>query len=345
MPQMKRVDRLLDILLKAGVLQRLRRFLPNVVTVLNYHRVAELKDHEYKPNISASPASFERQMEYLSKHYNVITCDELTACLKGGAALKPHSALITFDDGYFDNLSAACPVLRKYGLPAVIFLATDYIGGNAPFFWDCAAYCFSMTDLNAAELPVTGRASWTNRAERERMMNRWVNKIKRLPNAQRIEALEKLPGALGVNIPVDAFKGLYLTWDQVRELTRNNIQMGAHTASHPILTRVSLEIVREELEGSRRKIENELGLPVKSFAYPNGQAEDFSPEIEDIVRETGFDLAFTLIPGPTRYNTIRRDTYAIRRIFISHSDGFSRFVAKLSGFELLLQAVRNRFAH
>lgn len=343
MSRRKYVERILNISLRVGVFDWARRFMPNVLTILNYHRVAErVEDFAFKPNISADVASFTRQMEYLKKNYNVISSFRLAAWLRGDEELSPHAALITFDDGYSDNYSVAYPILKKYELPATIFLATNYIGNNTPFPWDYAAYCFFLTEKTSAHLPAVGFASWKDRTDRERVMKRWVNRVKRFPNEEKSRALKELSLALDAVVPKDAFDGLYLTWDQVRELAGNGIAMGAHTASHPILTSIPLQSAREELEISKKKIEAETGLPVESFAYPNGLNDDFSPAIVELVREAGFATAFTLITGPTRRKSVRKYPHTIRRIFIDRFDAFPRFLAKLVGLHRVSHVLSGR---
>jgi peptidoglycan/xylan/chitin deacetylase (PgdA/CDA1 family) len=109
--------------------------------------------------------------------------------------------------------------------------------------------------------------------------------------------------------------------------------MAAHTASHPILTRISLDEASTELLRSKRNVEEEIGKPVLSFAYPNGQAADFNNEIMDRVHQAGFEIAFTLLPGPTQRATVLKSPLAIRRIFLSYTDSFPRFAAKLVGLD------------
>jgi peptidoglycan/xylan/chitin deacetylase (PgdA/CDA1 family) len=246
MSRRKYVERILNIFLRVGMFDRARRFMPNMLTILNYHRVVDrVEDFAFQPNISADVASFTRQMEYLKRNYNVISSSRLAAWLRGEEELSPHTALITFDDGYSDNYSVAYPILKKYELPATIFLATNYMNNNSPFPWDYAAYCFFLTEKTSAHLPAVGFASWKDRADRERVMKRWVNRIKRFPDEERSRALKELSHLLGVVVPGNVFDGLYLTWDQVRALAGNGIAMGAHTASHPIMTSIPLQSARE----------------------------------------------------------------------------------------------------
>lgn len=335
--------RILNILFRTGVLGALRRMHRNSLTVLNYHRVEDASKpgfNTYKPNVSATPEMFAAQMAYVKRHYNVITCDHLVAWLQRKTKLPPYPALITFDDGYKDNLVHAYPILRQHGLSAIIFLATAYIGGSIPFYWDYVAYCFYHTQRDSIQLTPFQSVSWSDDRSRDRAISRWIELVKRLPDHDKQEKVRALPAQLNLSVPDHAFAGLCLTWEQVREMQGSGLEFGAHTVNHPILTRVPLSSAAVELADSKSRVEAELGKPVISFAYPNGQAEDFSAGVVELVRKTGFHLAFTLMPGPSRVAVVRENPLTIRRIFLARSDTLPRFAAKLVGGEYLNSVLR-----
>jgi peptidoglycan/xylan/chitin deacetylase (PgdA/CDA1 family) len=333
------LDIALELMIRGRIFDGARLLNPKALTVLNYHRI----DDPFRPgfntfklNVSATPESFSQQMAYVKKNYNAITCEHLAAWLDGKIDLPPRALIITFDDGYYDNLAHALPVLKANNLPSVIFLTTDFMGASAPFYWDFVAYCFLFTRRDHADLPAMGLQSWNDESTRDAVMHRWIESVKILPEAEKQQAIQDIADILDVSVPAKAFFDLYLTWDQVRELSQSGVEFGAHTASHPILTRISIEQVREELEKSKKRIEEEIKKPVISFAYPNGQGGDFSPQVIDAVSKAGIKVAFSLLPGPTRYSTVRKNPLQIRRIFLGYHDTFPRFVAKVAGVNRLL---------
>ncbi|PWH11786.1 MAG: hypothetical protein DDG60_16550 [Anaerolineae bacterium] len=328
----------LALAFRVGLFDRLRLLHAQSLTVLNYHRIDHFDSPEFdlfKPNVSATPQEFSRQMDYVRGRYNVISVQQLAAWLKGEASLPPHAALITFDDGYADNLTYAFPILKACNLPAVIFLTTGFLETTRPFYWDLVAYCFHHTRRDSVILPGLGERFWNSVPQREKIMRAWIEMLKTLPDDEKNARIENLPASLGVSIPEKRFAGLYLTWEQIRTMHRQGIEFGSHTVSHPILTRISLEQVHRELTESRRTLEQEIGEPVVSLAYPNGQATDFSPAVVHAAQQAGFLLAFSLLPGPTRYQTVRRSPFTIRRIYIGNTDTLPRFAAKLSGLARL----------
>jgi len=322
----------MEFLDRMGVYGAVRQSSPTVLPVLAYHRVEDIHRpgfDTFATNVTASPAEFQRQVDYLQRNYHVITCAHLAAWLRGERDLPPYAAVITFDDGYADNYTYAYPILKARSLPAVFFLVSDFMGTDTPWYWDRAAYCFAHSQKTSAALPLLGPVSWASSAERRRVVKRWVGQAKHLPEAERQRALSDLPGALGVNVPGDAFAGLYLSWDQVREMSQNGMEFGSHTADHPILTHIPLAQVEQELVNSREKIEAEIGKPVIAFAYPNGGYADFSSEVTRRVAQAGYQVAFTLIGGAARYAEVRKNPLAIRRIPLSGLDTFPRFLTKL----------------
>ncbi|MBM3695449.1 MAG: hypothetical protein FJW79_05905 [Actinobacteria bacterium] len=313
------------------------------LTVLAYHRVADPHAagfDSYRRNVSATPAEFAAQMDYVAEHFHPVSLEQVEAALDGGPGLPRRPLLVTFDDGYRDNLTAAWPALQERGIPMTVFLATGFIGGGEGFPWDRAAWCFRHTALRHATLPVVGERSWAAAEEREAVLGAWLEALKRLPDAAREEALEALPGTLGVALPDDAFPNLCLTWGEVREMAGAGVSFGAHTEQHPILTRVPPERARSEVRGSRRRLEDELGTAVRTFAYPNGGRADVDETTVRLLSEEGFRLGFTLLPGPERPSAARRSPLLLRRIYIHLGDYPARFAAKAHGVPRLLRAVR-----
>jgi peptidoglycan/xylan/chitin deacetylase (PgdA/CDA1 family) len=325
--------------LAASLFDTLHPMWPDRLTVLAYHRIGDPNApgfDTFKPNLSATPAAFAAQMDFIYQRFNVISGSELVAWLQGQHTLPPHPALITFDDGYRDNFECALPILQQRNLPAIIFLATDYIGNSAPFYYDLAAYCFHHTRQGQADLPLVGWRRWKDKNSQAAILADWLIALKKLPDDEKRMAIKQLPPALGVIVPPDAFAKLYLTWDHVCAMMRAGIEMGAHTQSHPILTRVRLEQARAELAGSRARIEAETGRTVTTFAYPNGLPTDFNSDIQDVLQQVGFKAAFTLIPGPAWLAEVQESPLAIRRVHISRKDTLPRFAAKIMGLPRLL---------
>ena len=211
------------------------------LTAICYHRVwpaANSRFRGYKPNISATPDAFARQIDYLREHYNPISIRELADWLNGTGGLPPRPMLITFDDGYRDNGDIAWPILRERGVPAVVFLATDHIGSGRPFVWDFAAHCFATTAVKRGMVPLVGRLALVTEADRDVATERWVEAIKLIPACERENAMAALAAALDVPLPAaDVFQHLYLNWAEVKTLAQRD-SISAGTPTHIQLLRV-----------------------------------------------------------------------------------------------------------
>jgi peptidoglycan/xylan/chitin deacetylase (PgdA/CDA1 family) len=325
-------NRLLHLAHNLGALRAGRALWQRSLTVLNYHRIDDPTQpgfDSFRPNVSATASEFARQMAYVSKWFHVISLSELVAWLDGRQELPPYAALITFDDGYLDNYTTAFPILQKYRLPAIIFLTTGHIGTDRPFYWDLAAYCFSHTRHTQLLFPNGNLVRFSNPQEREDACREWVESLKVMPENEKQRWVNRLPDALEVSIPSGHFKRLMMNWDQVREMHNAGIEFGAHTVDHPILTRVSFEEACRQIRASKARVEEEIGIDVLGFAYPNGQVVDVDPRIEQAVADAGIRAAFTLMHGPSSHREVRQNPYAIRRIFISHRHSLPGFAARL----------------
>jgi peptidoglycan/xylan/chitin deacetylase (PgdA/CDA1 family) len=325
--------KLLNLAHETGLIRAGRGLWAKSLTVVNYHRIDDpyRKDFDsFKPNISATQANFKHQMDYLAKWFHVVSVRDLVQWLDGEKELPPYAALITFDDGYLDNYTSAYPILRQHNFPALIFLTTEHIGTDAAFYWDMAAYCFHHTKKNQLIFPDGKTELWSNQQELDEVSKKWIELMKTYPQAEKSVYVQQLRETLGVSVPKGFFRKLMMNWDQVREMHRGGIEFGAHTMHHPILTRILLDQVRAEVEGSKSRIEKELGEPVLSFAYPNGQSSDLNNSVEKVIAESGIRAAFTLLNGPTSLGEVKRNPYAIRRIFISYKHSLPEYAALLS---------------
>jgi peptidoglycan/xylan/chitin deacetylase (PgdA/CDA1 family) len=294
--------------------------------VLNYHRVND-DDDAFFPSLPI--AVFESHMAYLARSYRVLTIEELVERLPHGRV--PRNAIaITFDDGYRDNLTHAAPILARHGLPATVFLTTGLIATSEIAWFDRLALAFKRTSVSSIQAPWGDRIPLPDVATRLAALERTLDYLKRLPQDEFDRQLDALLTALAVNDPSWG-KELMLDWHDVKALIGLGFGIGAHTVHHPILSRVSLERARREIEGSRAAIASACGASPRAFAYPNGQPEDYTGAVQRLVREAGFTCALT-----TRFglNTRHTPVYELRRGGPWEHD-VATFAFKLSLYRLL----------
>jgi len=225
-------------------------------TILGYHDITAEK--------------FEQHVKFIKQHYQLISLDQLVS----RENVPANSVVITFDDGLASHYEQVFPVLKEYEVPAIFYLATNFIDENK--FFD-----YSGGDKKEA-----------------------------------------------------------ITWSQVREMVKSNlVDFGAHTLSHPILTRINAKEAEQEIRVSKRRIEQELSLEVKHFAYPNGREQDFDGKIKKLVQEAGFASAVTLVGGTIDTEDLR-DPYQLKRIRVAKDYGVARLFASMKGLRKKVANIR-----
>lgn len=312
---------------------------PRRLTVLAYHRIVDPDDagfRGYVGNASAAPDEFSAQIAWATEHFNPVTLTDVANAL-GGGRLPPRPLLVTFDDGYRDNLTAALPVLERHGVGGAVFLATDHIGSGEPFWWDRTAWYFGAASEQRVRVPLLGEVSLGS--DRRSAIRAWVRRAKTVPDSEMRTALDALPGALGVPATVDHMDRMQLDWHDVATMAARGVEFGAHTCRHSILTRVDRATAAAEVHRSVARVADAIGRIPLGFAYPNGQRADIDAGVEAAVAATGVRLAFTLVPGPARWLEVARRPLRIRRIYVHHGDGLDRFVAKVAGVPRFLKAL------
>jgi peptidoglycan/xylan/chitin deacetylase (PgdA/CDA1 family) len=302
------------------------------LVILTYHGIRE-DDTEIRNWMLLPQSEFARQVAELRERYDVLPVDDAVARLFAGRLDRP-TACITFDDGYFNNLSLALPVLRAHGTPATVFLSTHFIG-SADVLWTTAidaafdAAPAGTVDLSRFELGV-----WRYDAgEQARRVGIAIKtRLKDLDGLRRGEVLESLRSQLPDPSPAYLAAFRFLDWDQVRELEGTGlVSIGAHTVHHEILARLAIAPMRREIEDSVARVAAECVRPSRGFAYPNGRASDFDARAEEAVQSAGCEFALTTITG---FNAMASRRFALRRLSIAGD-------CDLEGFRRITSRVRN----
>ena len=222
-----------------------------------------------------------------------------------------RAVAITFDDGYRDNYDYAFPILKKYQLPATIFLATGAIETGNLIWHDRVFDAFRFATASRVRLEdrsVPELALETAQA-REKSLVIALATAKRLYGDQRRKFVDDIESKLRPSSPAEVAPRM-LTWEQVREMHRAGIEFGSHTVSHTILSCIPRSDMKRELKDSKNELSERLGTPVVSFAYPNGKAADYNDEAKAVLRECGYSCAVTCCSG---FNHASSDVFELKR--------------------------------
>lgn len=295
------------------------------VAILIYHRVCPKQDNW--SHLALNPQDFAEQMEYFCRRYEVISIDKLAQYIKERKTLPEKAIVITFDDGYKDNYIYAYPVLKKHSIPATVFLTTGYIDGGELFWWDKIAYIIHHTPSIQIDLGEVGSYCLQTEIDRSRTISIVTERLKKLPDEEKNCLIENLLNISSVNIPQDLGKGMILSWAEVKEMSSDRINFGAHTVNHPILTNLPYEQAKWEIIQSKKDVEEHIQKEVTSFAYPNG---DFNASTLKLINESAFNCAVSVLPG--KLINFRDNVFTLSRIWeVIDSDRFKVMFSGLWG--------------
>ncbi len=260
--------------------------------VVGYHRVVERIASTPTPTIGPMLVSlrmFERQLDWIGQRYKLLSLDELGARLEAGDGGGEPTAAVTFDDGYQDVYEHAFPVLKRKGIPAAVFVVTDWLDDGQLLLHDrlylllARSWPRSLDVLRRLGVVGSGEDAPASPFEALRLLlvERSQEEVSRV-----IGALEERASLRG-----EATESLRpLTWDMVAAMYAAGLTIGSHSRRHALLTQEAGPRVLDELAGSRRALEHRLGARVEHLAYPDGA---FDTRVVAAAGATGYRFAYT----------------------------------------------------
>lgn len=310
-----------DFFYKSGIVRIFHRFYqPRRGTILCYHKIAG--------NV------FARQMNYLIKHYQVLSLDDFVSALEANN-LPENAVCLTFDDGYKHLETQLLPVIQHFEIPATVFLTTDFLDNKRSAWWENLRVAIFNSPLikiafQGKNYPIrTKSQKWQTLKIIQKALKSYSGSEREKKVSELRKILKTPDYYFGIQYP-----NPFLTSGQINKLVKNGITIGAHTKSHPILSQVDQRTAREEICGSRRILEERFNSAVHFFSYPNGNPDDFSEDTIEILKDSQFKAAVTLIPGKSGPGD---NLFRLKRIEIDEFDSLSVFATKLSGIWGLLR--------
>lgn len=288
------------LLVSAGVCALGRTLFPKNGALIFYgHRVAA-DEEGYLAGLR--PEWLDQQLAYLTRHYELLTLSQLLRCYEQRQPVPARTVVITFDDGFRDNLLNGWPILKRYGVRPAIFVVTGCVASGELPWPQRLGVLFQLT--RRTQLEVRGLDSSCKAfelplqtpAERRRAYLRLKALLRDLPREARQAWLTRLARDLDVDPPRDRM----LSWAELKELQAAGWEIGAHTFSHPWLARIPPAEAREEMTRSRDDLRQHLGIEHPSFCFPAGS---HNAELMRLARTLGFRSAFQPNP-PQRVNTL-----------------------------------------
>ena len=273
--------------------------------VLMYHRVGQPND----PLPHLDIAQFRRQLEWLATHCRVIGPADLPRAVREPSRSRPP-VLVTFDDGNRDYYELAYPVLKQVGVPAVVFLITDYVDHPRLLWWDRLHLVVERARVDRVRLPwQPERVLPLGGSRNGRVITECERYLKSVPDDVKESAFEELLAAFGDPVLPDIGRQT-MRWDEVRA-TMDLTTYGGHTHTHPLMSKVEAQRLECEIRLCRDRIAAETAVRPTLFAYPNG---DVTPMAKTLLRQYGFDVAFSTAEGVNDETT---DWLEVRRTAVA----------------------------
>lgn len=312
----------------SGLLALIRtRYMRDRAVILMYHRVTPDGEGvpDYSPNgMAVTPHEFAMQMRFISAHYDVVPFSRVVSAVTAGDKLPADMCVVTFDDGWRDVYQYAFPVLKAHGIPATVFLTTGYAGGTAWAWQERTRFMMAQVfgarqlildrdDVRSVrdDLDAIGMAALLTM--RRKRLRRYVLEAIRTLEARdsadrqaKVDRLERV-----VSQVTDGPARPFMSWDEVRDMSRHGISFASHTVSHPVLPDLTDDEACREIGHSVAEIREALGHEPRYLAYPYGK---FDRRIVELAKQEMIQGACTTRIGPVR---TADDPHVLARINIS----------------------------
>ncbi len=271
-----------------GLYHRVRN--RRTLTVIMFHRVLEPGDPRWAscdPDYTLEASLLERCLAFFTRHYSVVSVDDVIAARRGRSRLPARALLITFDDGWSDNVDFALPRLQHARLPGLLFVVADVVGRRLAFFQERIVGAWRLGRIKAAELVAGLPGGPALAANGIGDLRRAIAALEKLDDTERERVLAPFDAALD-----DGLRHM-ATADELKALERGGIAIGLHGKTHTPMTRA--RDLDAELGGARLEVAAHLdhGRPPLTMSFPHGR---YDTAIAERAHASGYELVFTSEP-------------------------------------------------
>lgn len=304
------------------------------IKVFLFHRISPHIDPVWPP---ITPEHFEKIITYLKENFEIVPLEQNIL-----GNYKPISSrklcAITFDDGYKDFVEYAMPIIKKQNVPASMYVITDCVNKSLPPWTFIFNHLLlntkiSSLEIDSLQMPENLRKiTWNTPRKKVAYINYIAHMLKKISDEERENVMQQIRSQIN---DADSFpKGLMMNWDDIRCIKNEGIEIGSHSANHPILSKeLDLESIRHELKISGEEIEKEIGKFPLAISYPFGI---YNNEAKKIAKKVGYKMGVTVFPKEYLAN---QDPFEIPRIEL-YSEPFYKTRLRING---QLQTIKNIF--
>jgi peptidoglycan/xylan/chitin deacetylase (PgdA/CDA1 family) len=297
----KAVTRAFSVLKGTGLGRVLAPITQGCGAVFMMHHVRPARSDAFQPNqhLEITPEFLRLAVERIRANgYEIIALDEAVDLLKSGYGSDRY-AVLTFDDGYKDNLEFAYPILKEMQAPFTVFVTSGLVDRSSELWWLALERIISENDeVQFTQAGEPSGISCRTVDEKNACFNKIVDhltlELGELDQRKIIRAL-----AQNYSLDLEALADeMVMNWDQIRELASDPlVTIGAHTHDHFAMARLETSGARADVLIGMERLEEELGRRPKHFAYPYGKSHAVSMRDADILRDIGFASSVTTLPG------------------------------------------------
>jgi peptidoglycan/xylan/chitin deacetylase (PgdA/CDA1 family) len=314
-----------------GLMPTVRRLLAGRAVIIMFHEIQQDCRRELMTGTSSD--LFENSLTWLQQEgWEIVSLEECLERLVGDDTSRRY-AVLTFDDGYRDNVSTALPILERCDAPFIVYVPTGAPTRSLQAWWlglrelfrsrddvsiDAMSARFHCPDFGAKVFALT-------------TVTQWVHE-------DYSRAAMLFPIFVKAGVSLSALNDCYfLDEDEILALARHPLaSIGGHTTSHVALTTLDVSSARAEIVDNRSYLENLLQQPIRHFAYPYGGLRAFGLREQYLASEAGFLTAVTtlhehLFNPPLNY-------FALPRVFVGSSDTIMSFQSKMNGLQRAFEA-------
>ena len=303
-------------LFETGILKLIRWIRIDILkrprlTILCYHRITDKKFLLAPQCISEN--QFEQQLKFFTKHYDIWALDKVAKFINGEIKLVKDTLCFTFDDGYLDNYTSANNLLLKYNCTATFFISSnpllfgeqywlDYLSQTLPKFDKNTVYSLNNLPLELLQLFIDFID--TNNSEKPVIARKIFQYLNKLTEQQKHNILDNIKTLLPVTSDKDTE---VMSITNAKEMQNNGHIIAAHSINHPRFSNLTHEELKLQITESINQLRKN-DIQVNYFAYPFGKASDIGHQldfIENLLKETNIELAFTTIDGCVNANDKR----------------------------------------
>jgi peptidoglycan/xylan/chitin deacetylase (PgdA/CDA1 family) len=289
------------------------------LTILLYHGVTEIPNNGIinLQNKHIKSDIFFSQMEFIKKNCSVISIDEWIYLTSKNKPIPDYPTIITFDDGFKNNIKVAAPILDHLNLPSIFYISTGVIDTDSLFWVDKIEQCIQYSKVKNIELCLDKKTIFNITSVEEKSSA--LIKIKKWCKSSKANIKDRIISELIIQTKVTPNKNLHdnymtMSWNDLQELNNNKLfTIGGHTVSHNILSSISTFDREFQIKNCIEKLSTKLNTEIKHFSYPEGQSDHFNDDVISTLKENGILCCPTAIHG---YNDYKDDLFHLKRVMV-----------------------------